>query len=197
MTPEGINEYRVTVKVRNNLLLRAIEAAGGSPGQKWCRQVGLTYSTVNQLINMTESPVTTKGELTKTAVRLCEVTGCLPEELWSSDQVRPLEKNFTELEITGPQLEQLMSAGPLHLEADLDRFELPLITDRLLEKLTEREEAVLRLRFGIGCSDDHTYEEVGKALDLSLERVRQIEKKAFRKIRSHNLADDLREHVNG
>lgn len=42
-----MRDYRVTVKVRNNRILTAIEAAGGSPGQKWCVANGLPYLQVN------------------------------------------------------------------------------------------------------------------------------------------------------
>ncbi len=55
--------------------------------------------------------------------------------------------------------------------------------DEVFSTLTEREEKVLRMRFGIGDGSDHTLEEVGKVLGVTRERVRQIEAKAIRKIR--------------
>ena len=56
-------------------------------------------------------------------------------------------------------------------------------TGRVLATLTPREEKVLRLRFGIGESTDHTLEEVGKDFEVTRERVRQIEAQALRKLR--------------
>jgi RNA polymerase primary sigma factor len=53
----------------------------------------------------------------------------------------------------------------------------------VLQTLTEREEKVIRMRFGIGNGSDHTLEEVGRVLGVTRERVRQIEAKAIRKIR--------------
>jgi len=55
--------------------------------------------------------------------------------------------------------------------------------DDVLESLTEREEKVLRLRFGIGDGYPRTLEEVGKIFNVTRERVRQIEAKALRKLR--------------
>ncbi|MBI4972104.1 MAG: RNA polymerase sigma factor RpoD [Candidatus Omnitrophica bacterium] len=55
--------------------------------------------------------------------------------------------------------------------------------DGVLESLTEREEKVLRLRFGIGDGYPRTLEEVGKIFNVTRERVRQIEAKALRKLR--------------
>ncbi|HXX35188.1 MAG TPA: sigma-70 family RNA polymerase sigma factor [Thermodesulfobacteriota bacterium] len=54
---------------------------------------------------------------------------------------------------------------------------------RVLSTLNQREEKVLRMRFGIGEKQDHTLEEVGQDFDLSRERIRQIEHKALRKLK--------------
>ena len=53
----------------------------------------------------------------------------------------------------------------------------------VLSTLSAREEQVLRMRFGIGEEKDHTLEEVGAALKVTRERIRQIEAKALRKLR--------------
>ena len=55
--------------------------------------------------------------------------------------------------------------------------------NQVMQTLTEREEKVLRMRFGINDGSDHTLEEVGKVLGVTRERVRQIEVKAIRKLR--------------
>ena len=64
-----------------------------------------------------------------------------------------------------------------------------------LDRLTDREATVLRLRYGIGTSHDHTLEEVGRSMGLTRERVRQIESAAFRKLRSPDFAERLRDYV--
>ena len=54
---------------------------------------------------------------------------------------------------------------------------------KILHTLTPREEAVIRMRFGIGVDRDHTLEEVGRRFSITRERVRQIESKAMRKLK--------------
>ncbi|MDC0864474.1 RNA polymerase sigma factor RpoD [Rickettsiaceae bacterium] len=56
-------------------------------------------------------------------------------------------------------------------------------TTRILSTLTPREERVLRMRFGIGVTTDHTLEEVGQQFNVTRERIRQIEAKALRKLK--------------
>jgi RNA polymerase primary sigma factor len=68
-------------------------------------------------------------------------------------------------------------------------------TARVLATLTSREQEVLRLRFGIDCRSDHTLEEIGQALAVTRERIRQIEAKALRKLRHPLRRRHLRDFI--
>jgi len=65
----------------------------------------------------------------------------------------------------------------------------------ILDSLTPREAKVLRMRFGIEMSTDHTLEEVGKQFDVTSERIRQIEAKAIRKLKHQSRSDKLRTYL--
>jgi RNA polymerase primary sigma factor len=65
-------------------------------------------------------------------------------------------------------------------------------TAAFLQTLVPREEQVLRLRFGVGCGREHTLEEIGENLDVTRERVRQIELRALRKLRRPESVSRLR-----
>ena len=68
---------------------------------------------------------------------------------------------------------------------------------QVLDSLTPREAKVLRMRFGIEMSSDHTLEEVGKQFDVTRERIRQIEAKALRKLRHPTRSDKLKSFMDG
>ena len=71
------------------------------------------------------------------------------------------------------------------------RESLKETTGGLLANLSPREAKVLKMRFGIDMSTDHTLEEVGRQFDVTRERIRQIEAKALRKLRHPSRAHKL------
>jgi len=69
--------------------------------------------------------------------------------------------------------------------------------DAVLETLTDREEKVLRMRFGLLDGRTRTLEEVGKEFGVTRERIRQIEAKALRKLRHPSRSKKLKDFTNG
>lgn len=65
----------------------------------------------------------------------------------------------------------------------------------LLGTLTEREQKILKMRFGLEDGKSHTLEEVGQEFSVTRERIRQIEAKALAKLRKHKDAKKLHEYI--
>ena len=65
----------------------------------------------------------------------------------------------------------------------------------VLDTLTEREQKVLRLRFGLDDGRPRTLEEVGRQFNVTRERIRQIEAKALRKLRHPSRSKKLKDYL--
>lgn len=65
----------------------------------------------------------------------------------------------------------------------------------ILDVLSEREQKILKMRFGLEDGKSHTLEEVGKEFDVTRERIRQIEAKALSKLRKHKDARKLYDYL--
>jgi RNA polymerase primary sigma factor len=92
----------------------------------------------------------------------------------------------------GDFIEDTNSVAPV--EAAMQAGLRDVVKD-ILDGLTPREAKVLRMRFGIEMSTDHTLEEVGKQFDVTRERIRQIEAKAIRKLKHPSRSDKLRTYL--
>jgi RNA polymerase primary sigma factor len=80
-----------------------------------------------------------------------------------------------------------------------DQAIMSMLKEQLLEamdELTPREKKVLQLRFGLEDGHPHTLEEVGKAFNVTRERIRQIEAKALQKMRQNKQGDYLKDSMN-
>jgi RNA polymerase primary sigma factor len=77
-------------------------------------------------------------------------------------------------------------------DSQFGRIEITRQVARALGSLSPREEAVIRLRFGIGQGEPMTLEEVGRTLGVTRERIRQIEAKALMKLRTPEFQEVLR-----
>lgn len=85
-----------------------------------------------------------------------------------------------------------------HVEAPVDAAEFTLLHEQLMEvldTLTEREQKVLRLRFGLDDGRPRTLEEVGREFNVTRERIRQIEAKALRKLRHPSRSKKLKDYL--
>jgi RNA polymerase primary sigma factor len=86
------------------------------------------------------------------------------------------------------------TAGTAPVEAAL-QSDLRGLVGELLGGLTAHEAKVMRMRFGLDMATGHTLEEVARQLDMSRERVREIEARALRKLRHPSRADRLRAYA--
>ncbi len=85
----------------------------------------------------------------------------------------------------GTVLQDLLADDSLpETDADTISSQLGTLVEGALNRLSEKERVILKMRFGIGEEGEHTLEEVGERFAVTRERIRQIEAKALRKLRN-------------
>ncbi len=181
-----IKDIRVEVRVKNNLLLSAMDQRGITTVAELCRQMGIpsSQSHVGDLVNMKLPARKANGDWYPLVIKLSDFFQCMPEDLFSDpQQYNKLEKNRAYAELGFGEMQRVIGQeSPATPEKQLEAVQLQAAIAQALQKLKPREERVLRLRFGIDCKE-MTLEEVSKIFSLSKERIRGIESSALRKLR--------------
>lgn len=157
------------------------------------KQAGLLYKIAEK---RHELQSTLKRE--PTTEELAEALGLTPEDIDSILRVYrthlSLDAPVREDEETS-YLDLLEPPAAQSVEDEVIQNALSREVDELLKELPQREEKILRLRFGFE-GRPQTLEEIGREMNLSRERVRQIEKKAKSRLRSRAKVKALQDYLN-
>ena len=177
-----MKDYRIEVKIKNNLLWQAMQSKGIKNAAHLSRETGVTQTVVGRYLNLVEKVYDRQGNYKESFQKICDYFNMMPAELYPEERmIEPLENNKRVIEANAAELLQLGSreSDPTEVIRLEQRAEA---AHKLLDLLSEREALVVNLRSGMD-GDPHTLEEIGALIGKSKERVRQIYDKAIRKMR--------------
>ena len=180
-----MKEYRIEVKVRNNMLLRQMHSFGIYSAAELSRQTNISQVVIGKYLNLTESPTQKNSTKIKASAKILadffsvSITEIFPARIF----IEPLIKNTAYIEASHEQIKQLSeSSDPQNL---IEQKELQYLTRKALSSLSPRQERAIRLYYGIN-THEHTYNEVGKKINVSIARARQIVATGLRKLRHYS-----------
>ena len=194
---ETVEEYRVKITVKNNLILRAIEEMGYTNLGQFAKCEGMSLTGLYDLINLKKAPIGVEGEFIKSAKELMEVLGACPTDLWTEEQLTlSLRKNSAERQLSKEGLRAALQATAHSLigspDQALQQKETEVIVKYVLDSIPRRRAKILALRFGLGGGEEHTLEETAEIFGCTRERIRQIEYRGLRNMRHPTRSDMLK-----
>lgn len=194
-----MDEYRIDIRVKNNLILSAIEKAGYKSIAAFCRDNDIALSPIMEFISLRKSPLNKDGTFSSSAQKIMDALCALPEDLWTQDQMyAALKSNRRSMTMDETRMELLMY-GENHetpkLPEDLvHEKEVNKLVDEVLNTLSPRKAKILRLRNGIeDNSEGMTLKELADKFEVTHERVRQLEADALRDMRKPSRSNALKQ----
>lgn len=192
-------EYRVDIKVRNNLFIEHIEKAGYKTIGEFCRVNKLAVSRISEIVSMKRSPLKSNGDFQLQVKKSAEILHCFPEDLFSESQMNMAIKNNKYcIKVNEAEVKYMLDCTkqPLLLEEDVIEDQKNKLLKKALDTLPEREKKILTMRFGLEDGIEHHFDEIAKEFGCSRERVRQLEQKALRRLRNPVRTGELDELFN-
>lgn len=183
-----MQEYRLDIKVRNNLILSRIESLGYKSIYEFCIREHFSYSRLINIVNMKVSIYNSYGEVRVVVHKLCERLKCCPDDLFTESQMySQLETNKFTVQVKEAELKYYIENNNEQklLEEIVQDEQKNILLENHLDKLTERERLVIKMRFGLE-GEPCTLGDIGKLFNINSERVRQIQERALRKLRINN-----------
>jgi DNA-binding CsgD family transcriptional regulator len=182
-------DYKLELKIKNGYLSMMMSENGIKTAAELSRLSGASQQDIGAMLALQYTPIAKDGQLKSGASKLCEYFGCAVDAIFPMDHMYlPLEQNKFEGYVNLEEMQRIASCPSELIAIDDARS----VVHMALDKLTEREQRVLTMLFGMGDQRKLTLEEAGKQLDVTRERIRQIEAKALRKLRHPSLATALR-----
>lgn len=177
-----MDEYRLVIRVKNNLLFQLMKKQGIKSQAELARAAGLEPTRVGEVANLRAGAFNADGTLCKAATRLCEFFGCLPEDIYPPEVLAVgLPNNVVERVVGSEEVSRYLlqaQADPVHAIEDQ---QVTSKIKELFDTLRPREQKLLECRFLQGL----TLAETGRMLGITGGRVQQMELHALRKLRKY------------
>lgn len=176
----GQAPFRLTLTLHNNRIIKARERLGWMTQAEACRATGIRATDWSKLESMGGSPIGDRGGWRSSALRMAQALFCEPEDLWPAECLM-VSKKSASAELHYAEVMALMGEQPERkLLAGIQIEQMRNLLEPAMKALTPAERSVIKARFW----DEKTLDDSRPGTVQSTERVRQIEQKALRRLRT-------------
>lgn len=184
MPLSGKKEYRVITRVKNNLLLSAIEAAGYESVNAFAEAIGSNPGGIGDFINFKVAPMDSNGDWRLLVHKICEALNKMPSQLFTETQARLRGAKPKVDEVSEAEAQWALEHNSDHNpERIMQQNELREELEKALHILRPRHQEVLRLYYGLD-GEPMTYRDIGKKLGVCGARAMALHDHAIRILRS-------------
>jgi len=184
-----MKDYRVEVKVKNNLLYRAMINAGYSNAAELAKAADLYNSSVCDALSLKKSVFKKNGRVTKVYDKLSRTLRVLPEDLAPSQHhYNGLEKNTGATEISEDYIQQFLTPTP---DDVLLENEKKKVVNDSLNYMNNREQQMTKMLYGLDGYNEHKLCEVADKFKITSTAVARIIEKGLKKLRHPYVLEKL------
>ena len=176
-----MSDYRIKVSIRNNRLLKAMEAKGFGSAAKFERSYGFRNYAMINLINGSISPLDKNGEIKSFVKEILDILEINITDAFTEKQLQGFKKHSFTVEAKESQLLQLVNARK-PLELNLVEKDVNKLIDNLLSSLPKKYEKVIRMSM----FENKTNKEIADILGVGRAWVGAIILKGIEKLKTHS-----------
>ena len=176
-----MKDYLVTVTVKNNIFLKAMEENGFKTAVSLSRASGVSPGTIGDYLNLKQTPLGRNG-FKQSILLISKTLKRLPEDLFPPQHLeKGLNTNKVHAEVCFEEFKELL--GQKTPEQLLEFKEMKNKVHLALSQVKGRDRKVLEYRFGFTDGKEKTLKQCGVEFGINQERVRQIEARGLRFLR--------------
>jgi len=174
-----MSDYRIRVSIRNNRLLKAMEAKGFKSAAQFERSYGLRKYAMIGLVNGSRPPLNKKGEITPFVKEILDILEINITDAFTEKQLQGFKKNTFTIEAKESQLMQLTSARK-PLEMNLIESDVNKLVKTLLSTLPEKYQIAIQMNL----FENKPLKDVADILKVSRARAQQIILKGINRLKT-------------
>lgn len=168
-----MKDFRVTITVKNNLLMSAIEEAGYDSAASFARAYAVGYERLNKYLNLKESPIGSDGDIKQSAELICDALGKNLHEIFPERFMEKcLARNSLTVMVDEDGLQGMLASNASPMRA-IVHDEVNKALQDAIKTLKPFDAKCLILFHGLFGTPKHTLKDIGQIHNLSVESIRQ------------------------